>query len=409
MGTELSKAVERESLNPKFPYMPKEEWDSRIKMIRDLMEKNGLDAVMILNNQNSRYFFGSGKTYKNVYPAVGIIPNKGPATIIMESGDALVVDMEGYAERTIGYRGDTQAPTPTAPDPVMLVAEVLMDTDLGNATIGMEFGSFMWWDGINMNEWEQLKRQVPEAKFVDATDLIWEMRMIKSQWEVDVMRHLYRVTCKGYSQIIHNAKPGVNEMDLFYDAMKIWIDERIVDSTNYELNVLNAIQPYRDRVLKEGDWIMLDGGPSYKGYCADIQRFIHIGDPGKGVLRAATLAYEGLMAAEEILKPGITAGEIWMTAFTTIGEKDPDSWRKARSRRLVGWVGHGEGLNLHEPPYLVEGSDAIIREGMIIAVEVPSFYERSFANMPEDTYLITKDGFEKLTMDLGPGDAYVKT
>jgi len=233
--------------------------------------------------------------------------------------------------------------------------------------------------------------------------------MIKSQWEVDVMRHLYRVTCKGYSQIIHNAKPGVNEMDLFYDAMKIWIDERIVDSTNYELNVLNAIQPYRDRVLKEGDWIMLDGGPSYKGYCADIQRFIHIGDPGKGVLRAATLAYEGLMAAEEILKPGITAGEIWMTAFTTIGEKDPDSWRKARSRRLVGWVGHGEGLNLHEPPYLVEGSDAIIREGMIIAVEVPSFYERSFANMPEDTYLITKDGFEKLTMDLGPGDAYVKT
>ena len=409
MGTELKKAVRREALNPQFPYMPREEWDVRIKRARELMEKKGIDAFMVLNNQNRLYFFGSGKPYKHAYPDVGIIPRQGPTTLISESGDAFVVDMEGYAEQNVGYRGDTQAPTPTAPDPVKLVAEMMEEIELGNKTIGMEFGTFMWWDGFTMNEWEQFKKELPKATFVDATDLIWEMRMIKSQWEIEVMRRLYWVTCKGYFEIIHNAKPGVNEKQLFYDALKIWIDEGIVDSTNYLLSVLNAIQPYRDRILEKGDWIMLDGGPSYKGYCADTQRIIHIGNPGLECLRAAHLAAEAFQAVEEILRPGISAGDVWMTAMGKVAEGDPDMWRKARSRRLVGWTGHGEGLNIHEPPYLVEGSKALIREGMVIAIEIPSFYGRNFANMPEDAYLITKDGFEKLTTDLGPDDVYVKT
>lgn len=409
MSAELKKAVQRESLAPKFAYMPKEEWQSRIAKVRALMKKREVDALLILNGQDRLYFFGATKTYKNAYPAAGIIPAEGATTMVMEFADSLVLESEGYAEWNIGYRGDSQAPTATAPEPVQVIAEAAVELGLSAKTIGMEFGSFMWWDGLTMNEWEALKQKLPKTRFVDATELIWEMRMIKSVWEVDVMRYLHRLTAKGYFQIINNARKGANERKLLYDALQIWIDEGIVDSTNYTLSCLNAIQPFRDRILKEGDWMMLDGGPSYKGYCSDMQRFVYIGEPGREYVKAGNLACEGMWAVEEILRPGVTAGQIWSAAYGKMAEKDPEIWRKARSRRMVGWVGHGEGLNIHEPPYFVEGSNAVIREGMVVAVEVPSYYDRTFANFPEDTYVITSNGYEKLSKDLGPIGTYIKS
>ena len=408
LGTELKKGIENQALNPEFPYMPKNEWESRIERMRRLMGNMNIDAILILNGDNRIYFFGYGKPYRYGYPNVGIIPRTGPVTIIANFEDILGVTAQGYAERAIGFRGDTQAPTLISPDPIKLTAEALEDLDLANKTIGMEFGPFMWWEGFTQNEWEQFKRELPEVKFVDATDLIWDMRMIKSEWEIEILRYLYKATSLGFFQMINNAKPGVNELDLFYDAIKIWLDYRLIDCSPYKLQGLNCAQPFRSRILREGDWILLDGGPSYKGYCADIQRMIHIGEPGQEFRARATWAHKAMEAVERILKPGITAGDVWMTAMSKVAEGEPDIWRKARSRRFPSWVGHGEGLNLHEPPYLVEGSQAVLREGMVIAVEIPCFLEHKLANMPEDTYLITKGGSEKLTKDFGSGDIYVK-
>lgn len=409
MSGELSKAVSRETLAPKYPYMPREEWEGRISKARALMKEKGLDALVLLTEQNQRYFFGSTKPYRNVYPAFGIVPVDGPTAIAMESADSLVLEMQGYAELNVGYRGDTQAPTPTAPEPVKLICELIEKLELPGKTVGMEFGPFMWWDGLTMNEWEAIKKAFPTTSFVDATDLIWEMRTVKTPWELGVIRHLHTVTAKSYARLLNSAAPGFNERELFYDMLRYWIDAGIVESINYTLNCMNAVQPFRDRSLENGDWIMLDGGPSYKGYCADMQRLVRIGWVDPAFEESARLASEGMWAVEDILKAGVTAGEIWEAGYGAMARKRPEMWRTARSRRMVGWVGHGIGLNIHEPPYFVEGSDAVLKAGMVVAVEVPSYHERTFANMPEDTYVITEDGYEKLSIDLGPTETYIRT
>ncbi len=413
MGSELKKAVIKEAMNPDFPYMPKAEWESRIKKARSLMAKKGMDAIMILNNEDRLYFFGRAKPYKYEYPNAGIIPLEGPTTLIAESIDSNLLFKEGYAERNVAYSGDSRAPTPTSPDPVKLIAEVIQDMKLENKTIGMEFGPFMWWEGFNINQWEQFKRELPKAKFVDASDLLWEMRVIKSEWEIEVMRYLYRATAKGYLQIINNAEPGKNEKQLFYDALKVWMDMGIVDSMNYRLTVVHFstyVSPYRDRILKKGDFIVFDGGPSYKGYVADVQRMLHIGDPGHEIRRLGRLAERAHQAVEDILKPGGTAGKLWQTGYATVAKEEPRIWELASSKEWIGWVGHGEGLNEHELPYLVRDSDYVIKEGMTISLEIPVFDKNGkMANMPEDVYLITKDGFDKLSKDFGPMDIYVKT
>lgn len=412
---ELKKAVEKVSLNPEFPYMPKEEWDSRITKTRSLLEKYGLDAIMILHNNNRSYYYGAKKNYKYAYPNAGIIPRQGPVTLIAETLDSNYVHQEGYAERNVGYSGDSRAPTKTAPDPVKLIAEVVQDLGLAKGKIGMEFGEFMWWEGFCINQWEQFKKEVPDVEFVDATDLIWEQRMIKSDWEIAIMRKLFRATARGYFQMINNAEPGKNEKELFYDAMKVWMKEGIIDSMNYRLNVVNlyenAVVNYRDRILKEGDYIQFDGGPSYKDYVADIQRILYIGDPGKEVRRLGRLAKLATEAVEDILKPGITAGEIWRVGYEEIAKYEPIIWDLVRSKDWIGWVGHGEGLSEHEPPYLVENSDVVLEENMTIAIEIPVLNPETgkICNMPEDVYLITNDGFDKLSKDFGPMDIYIKT
>jgi Xaa-Pro aminopeptidase len=153
--TEIHKISEFKSLDPEFPYMPKAEWESRISKARTMMNQKGIDALLILNMEDRLYFFGSQRTYKFVYPSVGIIPRNGPTTLITISDDRDVLHKQGYAERSIGYRGDIMAPTATSPDPIKLIAEVIDDLGLANKTIGMEFGPFMIWDAFTLNSWEQ--------------------------------------------------------------------------------------------------------------------------------------------------------------------------------------------------------------------------------------------------------------
>jgi Xaa-Pro aminopeptidase len=427
MGTELAKTIEGESLSPTYPYMPKEEWENRISKARRLMTQKGLDAILILNREDSLYFFGRTKPYKFVFPFLGIIPREGPTTMISENEYADLLDWEGYANRNIGYRGQIPFPFEKAPDPIKVMAEVIEELGLANKTIGMEYGPFMWWEGFTMNEWEQFRKLLPKAKFVDATDLIWEVRMIKSDWEIGIIRHLLRATAKGYLHICLNAGPGKNEKQLFYEAMEIWMDEGIIDSFDYHLNVIGAggrigpsspqnargkyltLHSLRDRVLEKGDYVMLDGGPTYKGYCVDIQRMIYIGDPGREIRRLGELAVRGQEAVEDILKPGITAGDIYMAGFTRVAKDLPNIWYNLGSRKTSGWCGHGQGLTMHELPYLCKGSTTVIKEGMVISVEISSVAaDKRLVNMPEDLYLITKDGFELLSKEFGPGGIYIQ-
>lgn len=427
MATEFNKAYETESLNPIYPYMPKEEWERRISKVRGLMANKGLDAILILNTEDTLYFFGRSKPYRMAYPFLGIIPREGPTTFISENEYADILAWEGYAERNIGYRGDTTAPTAKAPEPIKLMTEAMESLGLAKKTIGMEFGQLLWWEGFNMNEWERFKKELPKANFVDASDVIWDMRMIKSDWEVGIMRYLLRATAKGYLHICNNAGPGKNEKDLFYAALKIWIEEGIIDSMDYHLNVLRTgaylgpsspkdfrgqwmtLHPFRDHILENGDYILLDGGPTYKQYSIDIQRMIFIGDPGQEIRRLGELALRGQEAVEDILKPGITAGDIYMAGFSRVAQDLPNIWLKVGSRKTSGWCGHGQGLIMHEPPYLCKGSNALIREGMTISVEISSVAkDKRLANMPEDVYLITKDGFELLSKEFGPGGIYIQ-
>jgi Xaa-Pro aminopeptidase len=240
--------------------------------------------------------------------------------------------------------------------------------------------------------------------------------MIKTPWEQDVLRKLYQATCRGYLKAVEMARAGVNEKKLFYTMMETWMEEGIIDSI-YTMEVLQtsrniATSFYEDHILEKGDYIFLDGGPSYKEYEADCQRQIWIGDVGREASKWAYAAEITHIEIEDLLKPGTKCGELWQKGHEVLARYLGDwIWKHIRSPQWIGWVGHSVGLQLHEPPYIVENGEEELEEGMVINLEYPAFdvEKRVFWNMPENTYIITKNGFENLTLDLGPNGIYVKT
>jgi len=239
--------------------------------------------------------------------------------------------------------------------------------------------------------------------------------MIKTRWELETIKKLYKAVCKGYLKAIELAKPGINEKQLFYAMMEEWMKEGIIDSiyTMYVLQTSRNIATgfYEDHVLKEGDYIFLDGGPSYKEYESDCQRIIWIGDPGTEARKWAYAAEIAHIEVEDLLKPGTKLGEIWQKGHEVIARYVGDwIWDHIRSPQWIGWVGHSVGLGLHEPPYIVEGETSELKPGMVVNLEFPAFdvKKKVFYNMPENTYIITEKGFENLTFGLGPYGIYIK-
>jgi len=414
--SELEKCYEMQALSPHFPYMPKEEWEGRIKRARALMDKNGIDALFLLNDLSQLYYFGYLKRAPMAFPLVGILPKEGPTTFVAEVMIIGVLQEEGYAERALGYRGDPAAPTPVAPEPVTALAELIEDMGLGEKTLGVEMGPFSWWHGMTAAEWLRLKEMLPLVKWVDSSNsVIWPQRKIKTLWEQGILRKLNNAACKGYMKAIEFARAGVNELDVFKAALQVWIDEGIVDSI-YDLTAVNAarnmcVAQFRDHILMEGDSIFFDAGPRYKNYSSDCQRIIWIGDPGPKVRRWAYAAEVAHIEVEQSLKPETKLSDIWQRGHEVLVRHiGKDYWKTIRAPNGIGWVGHCVGLGINEPPYIVENATDILEPGMVINIEFPAFdiEKRLIYNMPEDTYLITDMGFECLTNGLGPKGIYIK-
>jgi Xaa-Pro aminopeptidase len=150
---------------------------------------------------------------------------------------------------------------------------------------------------------------------------------------------------------------------------------------------------------------------------SDMQRQVWIGSRAKlekiypNFQRLVTAAEVAHIEIEDIIKPGTTLGELWQKGHETLVRYLGDSyWDVVHSPKEIGWVGHGQGLYFHEPPYIVEGEPMQLKPGMVICVELPALdlEKNVMISMPENVYLVTEKGFESLTDLLGPNGVYIK-
>ena len=235
-------------------------------------------------------------------------------------------------------------------------------------------------------------------------DIIEEVRIIKSKYEISRSVHACKVVNKGHKAILKNCRPKVLEFALYKVATNAMTNKVVQDIPNANFRVTDSIAAVWPPSISHDPHLiphifaeMEMGGPHVSiisaqvdGYGVEVERSFFVGEvPDKAVkpfntmMKARSLAYE-------LLKPGKIMSEI---------DRDVKNFIKKSgySDNILHRTGHGLGITGHEAPYIAEGYDRALEPGMLISVE-PGIYIPGIGGFRHsDTVLITEDGYQKLT------------
>lgn len=259
---------------------------------------------------------------------------------------------------------------------------------------------------VPINRATQLTRGIGIATELVPTDAVVEqLRIIKDAHEIDMLRRGARLLSPVAVDIISDAKPGMKEHEL---AAKIdWrIKSAGFERCSFETIVAsgpNSALPHAhpgERVLGEGDLVVLDFGGVYGGYCVDLTRTVALGEPDAEMARVYQAVLDAQKAAIAAVKPGVRAGDIDAAARGTLA-------RHGLAEAFGHSTGHGLGVEIHETPRIGPRREAagdaptprdeVIDTGMVFTIE-PGAYIHGWGGVRiEDDVLVTTDGVEVLT------------
>jgi Xaa-Pro aminopeptidase len=258
------------------------------------------------------------------------------------------------------------------------------------------------WDGRLTREAQfanHLRNRYPGTDVRDCSRLIWESRKIKSPAEIDLLRKAGRIGANAYREILKVVRPGMPEYELAALYEYHCRREGAEDIAYYAIICSAENHPYlhyykHDRILQDGDFVVMDCGPDLHNYDIDITVSFPVN--GKFTPRQKDI-YEACLAVHEanlsLYRPGLTVQEV-RQKVSEILEKQGHDLKRDVFRGLRGGFGHYVGMAVHD----VGGSPSALEPGMVFANEPLAVYpEEKLGVRVENTILVTDTGCENLT------------
>ncbi len=256
--------------------------------------------------------------------------------------------------------------------------------------------------GVEVGE---LKSGSEHLSFVSTDGLIERLRLIKDAHEIEMLRSGATLLSAVALDVLEDVKAGLAEQEL---AAKIdWrIKSAGFERCSFETIVAsgpNSARPHAhpgNRIMKEGDLVVLDFGGVYGGYCVDLTRTVALGRPDAEMKRVYGAVLDAQKAAIAAVRPAVRAGDIDAAARGALG-------RHKLAEAFGHSTGHGLGLEIHETPRIGPRREATSEEpappdeaiepGMVFTIE-PGAYLPGWGGVRiEDDVLVTSDGVEVLT------------
>ena len=305
--------------------------------------------------------------------------------VLPRSGSAQLVVPRLEAPRVVAQPDLFEiVPWEETDDPIDLVARLI-----GSSAVRAAIGDTTWARFVL-----DLQRALPHATFVRASRVLSEIRMVKDAEEVAAL--LAAAEAVDAIAIEMRGRPfaGRSELDVHRELV-----ERMLalghERSNFAIVAAgeHAASPHHeptaDRVIQPGDIVLCDFGGTMKGYCSDITRMFHVGEPPTEVRDT----YAVLAAAQE-------AGVQAATIGTPCAEVDAAARRVIVDAGLgdyfVHRVGHGIGQEAHEDPYMVAGNTLPLVAGHAFSVEPGIYHEGRYGMRLEDIVVATDAGPQRL-------------
>jgi Xaa-Pro aminopeptidase len=359
-----------------------QEYLDRYERAQALMEREGLDALVISEKNNYWYFSGliSYQLDHIQRPQICFLPKEGKPTLLVYGNDKAKA-------KALPWIGGVRAYV-DVPFPQEMIADTLKEMELGEAKLGFEIGEDQRL-GFPANYLLRLTEALPKAKIEDGTGSLTEMRLIKSPQEIECMRKACDISVKAYDRCLPQLKPGMTRREIA-DRLYISMIEEGAHPRHPGFLMLNASTRYDDRRYEKGDRMIADFGACYEGYYGDITRMAIFGQPNDEQKKDHRMACDVIQLCFEAMQPGTPIAELSRIANRELlrrGYQSVDSPKR---------IGHGIGMARAEPPSLNEVEKEVHRAGMILAVEPKVRSDKSAVHLEEDV-LITERGPEFLT------------
>lgn len=352
----------------------KNTFSARRILVRRMFSALKIDGLIFFDMNNIRYLTG--------------FTGSDGTLIISEDRTVLLVD----------GRYITQARLEVADTDIIEYKDkikVIIETakELGLKYIGFEA------DSIVVQVYNQLIRALSNRVFVPLGNELKLLRACKDKNEISLMKKAAEISSAAIRALGSEIKSGCSEKDLALElefiARRSGADQLAFETilASGENSALPHAKP-TDRKIKRGDFIVIDFGIKYKGYCSDETCtfvFQELTEEQKNAYQLVKKAHD---LAIDAVGAGIAAAEVDHCVRNFFGKK--------YERYFSHGTGHGVGLEVHEAPRLAPGSRDILEEQMVVTIEPGIYFPGQWGIRIEDTVLVKKNGCEKLTkMDKG--------
>ncbi len=240
----------------------------------------------------------------------------------------------------------------------------------------------------------------PAAIFLSATDLLRPLRAVKSEAEIAIMRRAGAITEAAFADVLPKLRHGMTELEVMaevdyqlrrHGALGPSFTTALYNTGPQHELIFGKHEQTWHRPLKPPVAILFDFGAIYEGYCYDYGRTVYFGEPDEEVRRVHSLVMASQAAGIAALRAGqATAAQVDAVARQVI--EDAGYGPNFRHR-----LGHGIGLDVHEPPFLTMGDETVLAEGMLFTIEPSILIPWGPAARVEDVVVARPGGGEPLT------------
>jgi Xaa-Pro aminopeptidase len=251
-------------------------------------------------------------------------------------------------------------------------------------------------DTLSVEKWQALSKYLGGEKMLELDNsCIRELRKVKDKEEVELMKKAGDLTSKGMRIAQEVVAAGVKEYEV---AAEMEYSMRKAGASGIAFETIVASGPNSafphggcsDREIRNGDLVVVDVGATYKLYHSDMSRTFVAGRASKKQKKLYQIVKRAQQIALESIKPGVEARDVDAAARKKIAESGFGEF-------FVHSLGHGVGLEVHEPPTLGPDSKENLAVGNVVTVE-PGIYIVGYGGIRiEDTVVLQKNTVEKLT------------